>query len=333
MSSDCLRVQIIRGNGVESEHQVDAVVVNSSGDVLRCWGNAERVIYPRSSIKSIQAIALVESGAIEKFNLNEKHLAVACASHNGESKHTGLVHDWLIRMGLSECHLRCGSHAPYDEQTFKELIEKKISINQLHNNCSGKHAGILAATLLMQEDINTYLQKDHPIQKKIKTIFEEMSAYAIPENDWAIDGCGIPTYLSPLKSVAIAMARMGTPKNLSYEKAQACEKITSSIVKEPYYVAGRNRFCTDTMLAARQNLVVKVGAEGVFAGSYLNSDIGIALKARDGAERAAEAAMAFVLLQNNNNENCLTSYLEGLLHTSLKNWAATSVGSIRVVER
>lgn len=331
MLSECLRIQIIRGNNVESEHLVDAVVANSSGIIIKRWGDIERVCYPRSSIKSIQAISLVESGAIEKFDLNDKHLAVACASHNGESEHTNLVQSWLARMGLSESHLRCGVHAPYDEQTFKELIGKKVEFSQLHNNCSGKHAGILASALLMNEDINTYLQKDHPIQRKIKSTFEELSSYTIPDNDWAIDGCGIPTYLSPLKSLAIAMARLGTPFSLSSERSYACEKITSAIVKEPYYVAGRDRFCTDTMFAAEQKLVVKVGAEGVFAGSYLNSDIGIALKVRDGAERAAESAMAFVLSQHNNNGEILSLYLDSFLNSPLKNWGNTQVGAVRVI--
>lgn len=330
MRDECLRIQITRGKSVESEHLVDVAVVNSGGDVLKSWGDVEKAIYPRSSVKSIQAIPFVESGAIEKYNLSNKHIALACASHNGEGVHTTAVKEWLSIMTLSESDLRCGCHAPLDEKTESELLLQNIPFSQLHNNCSGKHSGILSSVLMMNEEVRNYLNKDHPVQRKIKSTIEQMSSCSIPENDWGVDGCGVPTYYTPLKALSLAMARIGTPASLNSERALSCRKINSAVVTGPYYVGGRNRFCTNTMIAAESKLLVKGGAEGVYVASYLNGDIGIALKVRDGGKRAAEIALAYVLSQYK-NEQSFALYLQNFLQTPLKNWVSTEIGGIRVI--
>jgi L-asparaginase II len=160
-------VEIHRGNGLESRHRGAAVIADSRGDIVAAWGDIDGPIFPRSAVKMIQALPLIESGAAERFRLTDEHLALACASHSGEPVHVRAVEAWLAQIGLDGNALECGTHEPFSDSAARELIAARQRPSPLHNNCSGKHAGFLTAAHHMNFPIRAYIDKSHPIQRLV----------------------------------------------------------------------------------------------------------------------------------------------------------------------
>lgn len=288
-------VEVTRGELVECRHRGSLAVVDSAGEVICAIGDIEQRVFPRSAIKALQALPLVESGAAEALELDDAELALACSSHNGEAVHVSAARVMLLKAGLSEEDLECGTHWPKRLEDVAALVRADEVPGPLYNNCSGKHAGFLTLAKVLGMPTRGYVSKDHPIQQEIRKVIEEFTCAPVSEDACGIDGCSIPTYASPLKGLARAFAVFGTGEGLEPDRADACEKLYEACVNEPFMVAGTGRFCTDVMAAFRGRVFAKTGAEGVFCASVPELGYGIALKCDDGATRGSEAMMATCL--------------------------------------
>lgn len=287
--------EITRGDLVESCHRGSAVVVTADGTIVAGWGDTDRLIYPRSSNKLLQALPLVESGAADKFNLDNEELALACASHMSEPLHVTKVGAWLTRIGCDHTDLECGSHWPYHEASAQALARSGGSPTAAFNNCSGKHTGFLTTAVHLGEDRRGYVNYDHPVQQRVTTAISEMldvDAFAQP---WATDGCAIPTIAVPLKALAGAMARCADPSRLPARRADAIRRLIAAKAAAPVMVSGTDDFTTEIMVHAGVSVICKIGAEGMFTAILRKQGLGIALKVDDGTPRGAEAALIAVL--------------------------------------
>ncbi len=292
--NDAAKLVELHRNGIlESTHRGHVVVCDASGVVAE-WGNGAQVIFPRSAYKMLQALPLVESGAADAAGLGDIHLALSCASHQGAHLHTDLASDWLAGLGLSEADLRCGPQVPNDIEARAMLRANYKSPCQLHNNCSGKHSGFLTLNKHLDGGAE-YIELDHPVQKAVKTAFEEM--IDATSGGWGIDGCSAPNFTCEVGQLARAMAKMAAPDSMGGVRAKAAKRLVNAMMAHPLLVAGTTRACSALMAAAGRKAAVKTGAEGVFVGIIPARGIGIALKIEDGNHRASEAVMAALLVR------------------------------------
>lgn len=287
-------VEIWRGDLLESVHRGHAVIVHADGQTVAEFGNADAMIYPRSSSKMLQALPLIESGAADAFGLTVEQLALSCASHQGALIHTERVGAWLSDLGLGEDALRCGVQAPADRAEADRLRHAGERPCQLHNNCSGKHAGFLTLSQHLGGDAE-YHQIDHPVQQAAKQTFEEMTGETSP--CYGIDGCSAPNHATSLRGFARALARMSDPAGLGGVRGRAAERLVTAMRTHPLLVAGEGRACSELMAALPGTVALKTGAEAVFAAILPELKLGIALKIEDGATRASESAIAALLVR------------------------------------
>ncbi len=316
-------VEVVRGGRVESVHLGHAVICDGAGDVVEAWGDPAAIIFPRSSCKMIQALPLLESGAGR--DLTDRHLALACASHQGASIHTGLAQSWLGDLGLGDSDLRCGAQVPSDLEARDALIRAGDAPCQVHNNCSGKHTGFL----MLGQHLGAgpeYIEPDHPVQRAIRAAFEEVTDMESP--GFAIDGCSAPNFATRLDALAAAMGRFARSDGRD-KRAEAMARLTRAMGAAPELVAGEGRACTDLIRAMEGRAVVKTGAEAVFVAILPALDRGIALKIVDGATRAAEAVIATLLVRL----GALAPdapVAKRLTHGPITNWRGTVTGHYQV---
>jgi L-asparaginase II len=290
-----LLIAVTRGGITESSHRGRAAVVDAAGRVLVAWGDIKVPIYPRSANKALQALPLVESGAADAFGLGDAELALACASHAGEPMHTQRVASWLARMGLTHEHLECGQHAPYDMRTWEAMLASGEPYSALHNNCSGKHTGMLATALHAGWPLQGYVAYRHHVQQRIIGVIEQMTGQDLSAAPCGIDGCSIPTVALPLEALAYGMARLADPIDLPPARAEAATRLLTAWGRHPELVAGSDQFDTRFMQAIGSRILCKAGAEGVATAIIPAMGIAIAVKIDDGAGRAAGPAMIAVL--------------------------------------
>jgi len=326
MSRGPVVIEVTRGPVVESRHEGIAAVVKADGTVVESWGDIETAILPRSANKPIQAMAFVESGAVERFGLGDEHIALSCASHSGETRHVETVRAWLATLGLSEADLECGTHAPRLQSSIEALARANTLPTAAFNNCSGKHSGFLSTAVHYGEPTKGYIKYDHPVQRRLRETMSELCGLDANAFPHGTDGCGIPTLATPLRSLAQAMAAMADPSGLSSKRADAANRIRKAMNAEPFMVAGSGRFCTRINEAAPGVIQVKTGAEGVFCGMLPTLGLGVALKVWDGAGRAAEVAMAALL----DHLGVLpAAQREEVLHPPIRNVVGLLVGEMR----
>lgn len=287
-------VEVWRGDLLECVHRGHAVVCGPDGAIVDAWGDPEAVIYPRSSAKMIQALPLVESGAADAFGLDAERLALACASHRGALIHTGRVERWLSDLGLAEGDLRCGTHMPGDRPAAEALIRAGERPRQVHNNCSGKHAGFLALNLHLKGGPE-YVEAAHPVQAAAKAAFED--ATGEPSPGWAIDGCSAPNWATTVAGLARAMASFATAGSRPDARSRAQARLVEAMMAHPDLGSGEGRPDSRLMRAARGRAAVKGGAEGVHVAILPDTGMGVAIKVADGAARASEALVAALLLR------------------------------------
>jgi L-asparaginase II len=325
-------VEVHRGDMVESKHRVSIAVSNVKGEMLVAEGDIFQPVYPRSAIKPLQALALMESGADEKFGLTQKEISLSCASHNAEPDHIATVEAWLAKIGCTRDDFECGPHFPFREQQLIEFVQAGITPERIHNNCSGKHTGFLSAAKAMGHDTKGYIKFAHPVQQSILGILEQMTGLDLIQSPRGTDGCGIPTIAVPLGNMALAFARMADPSDQPDRRQEACAAIMKAMAAEPFMVAGTGRFCTDVMKVVGDRAIMKTGAEGVYCATLIEQELGIAIKAEDGNGRAAEVALGQVLKYF----GILTKEEEALLAQSLTpiifNADGAQTGQIRFVE-
>ena len=284
-------IELWRGGMLESVHRGHAVVWDAGG-MVASWGDPDAVIFPRSSCKMIQALPLIESGAADAARLGTEHLALACASHSGAAIHVTRVEAWLKGLGMSDDDLRCGVHMPQDKDEHARLTCSGTAPCQVHNNCSGKHAGFLTLNRHMGGDAE-YVLPDHPLQRAIRQAFEEVTDE--PSPGYGIDGCSAPNFATSVKGLARAMAAFANPQGGA--RGDAMRRLVAAMVAHPDLVAGETRACTDLMRAMGGRVAVKTGAEAVFVAILPERGLGIALKVVDGGTRGAEAAITALMVQ------------------------------------
>jgi len=329
MSDSPILVEVWRGTLAESAHRGAYVVVDADGSVVEAKGDPARAVFARSAIKPLQALPLVESGAAEAFGVRDDELALACASHSGEPFHVAAVTAWLGRVGLSVADLECGAHAPYHASSVKQLHAAGQEPTAAHNNCSGKHTGVLTTCRHLKDPTRGYINAEHAAQQLITRVLEEMCGVTLGKAPRGIDGCGFPQIAIPLRALAQGIARLGAPDRLSRDRAGACRRIATAMMTHPAMVSGTGRFCTRAMETARGKAVVKTGAEGVYMAAIPAKGYGIALKVDDGATRAAEVMMAALLIRHAGLDAAQIAALEALQRPILTNVAGRTVGELR----
>ncbi len=315
-------IALRRGDILESLHHGHAVVARDTGEIIEHWGRAGALIYPRSSCKMLQALPLLESGAGDA--LTPAQLALACASHQGAAIHVSQVARWLEGLGLGEPDLRCGCQAPQDLSERDRLIRDHAQPCQLHNNCSGKHAGFLMLNQHLRGDAE-YTLPDHPVQRAVRASFEEVTGMTSP--GFGIDGCSAPNFATGLDAFARALAQFAGASGNGDARARAMVRLREAMMGHPDLVAGETRACTELMRAMGGKVAVKMGAEAVFAAILPEQRLGIALKIVDGGVRAADAAMTALLIRHgalDADHPVVARYLG-----PLRNWNGLTVGETR----
>ena len=293
--SNPVLVQTLRGKVIENRHRGAIAVCDPRGRLVHSWGEVDSLVYPRSAIKPLQALPLVESGAADHFQLTDAEIALACSSHNAEPEHTDTVQSWLARIDLDENALECGAHAPLHLKTAESLLINHIAPGRIHNNCSGKHTGMLTISRFLDEETHGYIEREHPAQQRWFDVLGEMADVDMRSLPWNRDGCGIPVIAMPLKAIATAFARIAVPDDLAVTRRSAVDRITTAIASHPLMVAGTGRLCTQIMELTGRRVIVKSGADGVYTAVLRDQGLGIALKIDDGMGLAAEVAVLAVL--------------------------------------
>lgn len=289
-------VELTRGALVESVHRGALAVCDAAGRVKLSLGDIKSPVYPRSAFKMMQALPLVESGAADAFGVSAKELSLACASHSGERFHAETASAWLKRMGLGADDLACGPQTPGYPRAAAALVKAGKKPGRLHNNCSGKHAGFLCCALHMGAATAGYERPGHKVQKAARRAIGELCDVEPDAMPVGIDGCAAPNFALPLKSLATGFARLADPSRLKPERAAAIFRLMDAVTRWPLYESGTGRSDVKLMADALPGTMTKVGAEGVHAAAIPELGLGVVLKIDDGAGRAAETAMAHILV-------------------------------------
>ena len=324
--TDPVLVEVTRGARVESFHIGAAVAIDASGAVAFQAGDIDRPIYPRSAVKALQQLPLVESGAADKLGLTDDEIALACSSHSGQDVHVAAAASMLRKAGRDEHTLECGVHWPNDQASARKLIAEGAQPSAIHNNCSGKHSGFICLACARGEDPAGYVQPDHPTMRQVTAALSAMTGAKLDDSNRGTDGCSIPTFAIPLRALALGFARFGSAQGLSPERAKATRRIREAVAKNPLMVAGTGRFDTRMMTAMGGRVFCKGGAEGVHCAAIPELGLGIAVKCDDGAGRGADVVTAALIdrfLRPNNEE------VAALVRPVLKNWNGIQVGEMR----
>ncbi|MBL8583382.1 MAG: asparaginase [Rhizobiaceae bacterium] len=322
-------VEVLRGNRVESRHRGAVAVVDGDGAVVLAVGDIDQPVYPRSTVKVIQALPLVESGAADAFGFGDRELALACASHRGEPLHVATAADMLARAGLEKDALECGPHWPNDHASTVRLAREGGEPSALHNNCSGKHAGFLCTCRHRGIEHRGYVAPDHPVQAAVRQAMEEVTGAAHSADNRAVDGCSIPTYAVPIRNLALGFARMASGKGLSRDRNQAVRRLFTACMAEPFMVSGTGRPDTEIMRAGKGRIFVKTGAEGVHCAALPEYGYGIAIKCDDGAGRASDSIVAAVLARHLADDPDISATLMGICMPAVSSRNGVTVGRIR----
>jgi len=287
-------VEVTRSNFTESTHHGVAVLINSSGEILKEWGNSNLLIYPRSALKPIQSLNLYKEGVAEAMNLSDDLIALTTASHHAENIHQKMINNWLKKINLKEKHLSCGPSWPWNiKDQFKAHTKYKVK-RKIFHNCSGKHCGHLAVSKYRNLPIKNYQNKNHPIQKELIKLIEDLSKYKI--KNIGVDGCTLPNPLIPLKKFALAAAQLADYKKLG-EHSAIVKRIFDSCIKFPEITGGSKSTNSILTKLSKGRVFFKNGAEGVFVAIIPERKSALAVKIIDGTARAAEVAITGLISQ------------------------------------
>lgn len=337
-STNPVLVEVMRGGTVESAHRGALAVLDADGVIACSLGDTTRPIFPRSAVKALQALALVESGAADRLRLGDEALALACASHNGEADHVRVAAGMLASVGLDAGALECGVHWPALDRAQRDLAARGERPSALHNNCSGKHAGFVCLACVTASDgghaprswLGGYVSPEHPLMREITAVLAAVTGVDLDRAPSGIDGCSIPAYGIPLRALALGFARLGTGIGLTAGRARAAQRLRAAVAAQPFMVAGTGRFDTLVMQRLGARVFVKVGAEGVYCAALPERGLGVALKIDDGnTARAAEVVMAAAieaLVPLGDDEQ---PFMRAFSETTVLNWNGIEVGGLR----
>lgn len=331
---DCnpVLVEIFRGNTLESFHRGVICAVDEKGKVIFSKGDIHQVCYPRSAMKFLQTIPLIESGAADFFGLTEEEIAITLGSHNGEEEHVIVVDSILKKAGLNRTHLQCGPQMPTLRKDSTRLIREGKSAEAIHNNCSGKHAGFLALSVFLKAPVDGYLKPNHPVQQQIQNLVSEMYEYPLQKMECGLDGCSAPIYSVPVYHQALGFKNLSCGEHFSTHRAIACKRILQAARNYPFMIAGSNRYCTDLIATCGQKIIGKTGAEGIFCMVLPEHKIGVCIKIDDGKMLPQyNVAQAFVEASGLFDEASLRP-LSKYKQDSLKNWNKLTTGKIKPID-
>ena len=313
-------VEVTRNDFIESIHYGAAVLIDSDGKILKEWGNSNILIYPRSALKPIQSLNLYKDGVAEALNLPDNLIALTTASHHAETIHQKMIDHWLKKMNLNENHLSCGPAWPWNEKDQFEAYLRYKTKRKIFHNCSGKHCGHLAACSYKNLPIKNYQNKNHPIQKNLIQLIEDLSKYKI--KNIGVDGCTLPNPLIPLKKFAYAAAQLADYKKLNENSATA-KRIINSCIKFPEITGGSKSINSILTKLSHGKAFFKNGAEGVFVAIIPTLKSALAVKIIDGARRAAEVAIAGLISELKVIQN---DQIEKIKKSPVKNSAGQIIG-------
>lgn len=321
--SNPILIEVTRGALVESAHAGALAITDGRGRLVLQLGDVDRPVFPRSSVKALQCVPLVESGAADRFGFGDAEIALACGSHSGSVRHAAVAEHMLRCAGLGEAALGCGVHMPMGEAAQRALAANGQPATQLHNNCSGKHAGMLATAVHLGEPMHGYWDAAHPVQRRVRGVLADISGLPLGAEVMGIDGCSVPTWAVPLRVMARAFAVLGTGDGLPEARRRAVDRILRACWAEPDLVAGPGRADSVLMRALPGEVFLKTGAEGVYCGAFPRLGLGFALKIDDGTKRAsAGAAMALI-------ERVLPASRGLVDKRVMRNWRGIEVGMNR----
>lgn len=323
-------VEILRGGRVESAHIGSGAVLDADGAVRLSFGDIETPVFPRSAVKAFQALPLFERGVADRFALTDSEVALTVASHQGEPRHVETALGMLAKAGGRISDLACGVHWPSRPEASYELARSGAEPSALHNNCSGKHAGFLCLACGEGWPFGGYEQFEHPVQREVKAALETMTSESLDERRRGLDGCSIPTWAISLKGLAQGFARFGSGQGLAPARAAAAGRIRAAVAAQPFFVAGTGNFDTEAMQLLGERLFVKTGAEGVYCAALPELGLGIAVKAPDGAKRAAQAMIAVLIGKLLSMDDATRTAFDLLTFRPMTNWRGLEVGSMRV---
>lgn len=324
-----LFVEVTRNDTVESRHFGAAVVCDVKGEVVDSWGDIERLIFPRSALKPMLAIHLVESGASEHYGLSDAELSLACSSHQGEEIHQNLVESWLNRLGQTKDDLACGPVLPEDTERAHQILTSGQTGCRIHHNCSGKHTGFLTTAMQLNMSLENYHLIDHPLQQISLNILSDLAAIDLKQYPMGIDGCGLPAPTMPLLQLGRAMARFANPVDLSADRAKAIYRLHQAITNEPLYIAGRGTVVSELNEATKGAVLAKTGAEGIITAAIPEKGLGIAVKIADGSARARSVALLAILDHLGTLSDEDKHKLQAHISPTLVNSRGLAVGEIR----
>ncbi len=321
-----LITQVTRSGYVESFHVGYGVIVDPAGGIIKAYGDAEYLTYVRSSAKPLQGMATLRSGAYDDFKLTPEELAVICSSHSGEPIHTETVSQIFSKAGIGPELLACGIHPPIHRESAKALQNAGMAPQQIHNNCSGKHSGMLATCVQLGYPMEDYLNPEHPVQQYIYEIVKEYTDSDTIHR--GVDGCSAPVFYLPLQKVAMAFAK------ITQQEKQECRQIFQAMNGNPYLVGGGGRFDTALMESYPDKMMSKGGAEAVSAAGFIMPDgqvYGLAVKVLDGNYRAIGQMVLKMLEDVGFVKEPISKKLMKWWNPQLKNHAKHIIGTTKTV--
>lgn len=323
-----LDVVVTRGGATESRHRVHAAVVDPRCTLTGSARDPRLVSYWRSSAKPFQVMPLLESGGFDELGWGDDELALACASHGGEPEHVAIAESMLKDLGMEEGDLACGPHEPLAMRGVKILREQGARPTRLHNNCSGKHAAMLASAHVQGWPTVGYERADHDVQRACTAAVSVWCGVPVSGLGIAVDGCGVPVYAMSLEAMARAYAKLAVAANRG-------DSIPSRIVRamrsRPFLVGGSDRFDTVLLEETNGRVLAKIGAEGVHTVAALDLGVGIAVKVEDGAPRAQYPAVVRLLQHLGALPAELPPRLAEFLRRPIRNTRGEVVGDVHVV--
>jgi len=318
--------RVFRGPRVESAHRGAAAVADERGALLASCGDPEGPIYARSAAKPFQAMPLLLAGGEKRFRLSDAEIALVCASHGGEPRHVAVAAALLTKGGFRISDLECGAHLPMHDASAKALLRSGKPPNALHNNCSGKHAGMLLACRLLDVSHAGYTDPGHPLQRRIRSLLAFHAGLAEEQIAVAVDGCNAPVFRLPLRALAAAYARLTALRVPGEDRGAPAvrARIVRAFVRRPEMIAGTGRFTSDFLVAGRGRWIGKEGAEGVYAVALSRgrhaASIGMAFKIEDGSARARDAVTLSLLSRwgalPEDARRALAAYAEPAIHNA-----------------
>ncbi|KAJ6110587.1 hypothetical protein N7486_002822 [Penicillium sp. IBT 16267x] len=335
-----------RGGVIENRHAVHAAVVDSKGHLLYALGDPSRTTLARSAAKPAQAVAILETGAFTKYELDEVDLALMCASHSSEERHITRARAILATIGADAADLKCGVHTPISDAVHRAWIKADFVPTSVCSNCSGKHAGMIAATKALGADVGTYHLGTHPLQVRVKKTVDEICGLGEGESTWSLDGCNLPAPAFPLHSLGRMYASFAEAVDTADDAGDGAEtvrmqmqaRVFQAMSRYPEFVAGEDRFCTILMRAFPGLLIGKLGADGCYGVGIRASEetkrfdadggVGIAVKIEDGNIGILYSAVSEILDQLHIGDPDMRQKLASFHSPEIKNTAGVVTGKV-----